>query len=246
MKILIFYITGNSGHQRAALALEKALKGADPKVETRCVDAFIYTNPILERIIHKTYMAVIKRRPQVWERIYDNPEFARRTKRFKESLHRYNSGKMKKLLDDFEPDAVACTQAFPCGMVADIKKSSRLTLPLVGILTDYAPHLYWIYNEVDAYIVPSEETGAALAGNGVPVEKIKPLGIPVDPKFYSASARRESVLKRYSLDPKKPVLLIMGGGHGLGPIKNIVSLLDKSPLDIQAVIATGSNKRLYA
>ena len=243
-RILILYISDNSGHHRASLAVEQALKIIDGAVQTRCVNSFSFTNPVLEKIIHRTYMAVIKKRPEVWEYLYDNPDIVRKTKRLKEAIHRHNSVKMMSLLDDFKPDAVVCTQAFPCGIIADIKKTSGLPMPLIGILTDYAPHSYWIYNDVDAYVVPSKETGERLIQNGVPSDKIKPFGIPVDPKFYTPGSR-EDIAARYHIDPAKPTLLIMGGGGGLGPIRNIVSLLGKSSLDIQIITATGTNKRLY-
>ena len=55
---------------------------------------------------------------------------------------------MKKLLDYYSPDVIYCTQAFPCGMVADYKKAGGTKVKLVGVLTDYAPHSYWLFDEV--------------------------------------------------------------------------------------------------
>ena len=244
-RILLLYISENSGHHRASLAVEQALKLLDGDVKTRCVNSFQYTNPILEKIIHKTYMAVIKRKPQVWEYLYDNPDIVKKTRRLKEVIHKHNSAKMKLLLDGFNPDAVACTQAFPCGIMADIKKTFGVSFPLFGILTDYAPHSYWIYDNVDAYIVPSEETGRKLIQSGIARSKIKPFGIPVDPKFYSRGDRNE-IAKKYGLDPDIPTALLMGGGQGLGPIKNVVALLDRSNINMQAIVIAGTNRKLYS
>jgi processive 1,2-diacylglycerol beta-glucosyltransferase len=81
---------------------------------------------------------------------------------------------------------VVCAQAFPCGMVADYKKTYLSELPLVAVLTDYVPHSYWIYPTVDYYITPSLEVSQRLLKKGVPLEKIKSLGIPFDPKFNTA------------------------------------------------------------
>lgn len=243
-KILLMYISDYSGHQQACFALENALHLLDKDVETKCINSFSYTNPILEKIINKTYMTVIKRRPEVWEYLYDNPRIVKKSQRLKELMHRYNSGKMKELLDSFKPDAIVCTQAFPCGIVADLKKTHGIKIPLIGVLTDYAPHSYWVYNSVDVYIVPSEETGKRLVQNGVFEGKIRPLGVPVDPKFYRPFDKQQ-LLSKYSLESDKPVLLIMGGSQGLGPIKRIVMLLNKSPLDVQLIILTGTNKKMY-
>jgi len=242
-KVLLMYISDKSGHHQACLALEGALRQVAKGVETRCINSFHYTNPILEQIINKTYMAVIKKRPEVWGYLYDNPLVVKKSQRLKESIHKFNSNKMKKLIDDFKPVSIVCTQAFPCGMVADLKKTYGLSIPLFGVLTDYAPHSYWIYDNVNAYVVPSLETGRKLIENGVSEEKIRPIGIPVHPKFYKV-CDRDRLMEKYSLNKDKPVILIMGGGQGLGPIKNIVLSLDKSPLDIQLIVVAGTNKRL--
>jgi len=243
-KILLMYISQISGHHRACMALENALRLLNRSIVSKSINSFNYTNPVLEKIINKTYMAVIKRRPEVWEYLYDNPVVVRKTQRLKDSIHRFNSAKMKTLLDDFKPDAVVCTQAFPCGIVADLKKSNGLNIPLIAVLTDYAPHSYWIYNDVNSYVVPSADTGRRLVENGVSEEKIKVLGIPIDPKFYTTKPKAD-IFNKYSLDSSKPVILIMGGGQGLGPINKLIALLDRSSADMQILAITGMNKRLY-
>jgi processive 1,2-diacylglycerol beta-glucosyltransferase len=47
------------------------------------------------------------------------------------------------------------------------------------------------------------------------------------------------------LDIDRPCILIMGGTQGLGPIKEMSKLLDRSYLELQVIIATGTNKRLF-
>lgn len=242
-RVLLMYISNNSGHHRAALALEKALKILATDIEVMTIDSLNYTNPLLEKVIHRTYMGVIKNRPEVWEYLYDNPKVFRNFCKLRELIHRFNSGKLKVLLDDFKPDAIACTQAFPCGMVADYKSSFGLDTPLIGVLTDCYPHSYWLFDSVDYYIVNSEAATAKLMEHGIPREKIKILGIPIDPKF-SEKADIEKITVKIGLETGLPVVLIMGGGQGLGPIPEIVSYLNRISVNIQMLIVTGSNKNL--
>ncbi|MFH1305774.1 MAG: glycosyltransferase [Candidatus Omnitrophota bacterium] len=239
------YISENSGHHHASLAIEKAFHMLSDDVEVRGVNSFHYTNPILEKIVNRTYMSVIKNRPEVWGYLYDNPKVVRGTQRLKESIHRYNSGKMKKLIDEFMPDAVACTQAFPCGIIADYKKSSGAKLLLAGVLTDYAPHSYWIYDSVDMYFVPSEETGAKLAANGVAKDRIQRVGIPIDPKFNRIN-NKEKILNSLGLSAAEPVILVMGGSQGIGPMIEIARILDGLEMPVQVIAVTGNNKKIYA
>lgn len=243
-RVLLLYISVNSGHQKAALAIEKALNLLDPEVEILNVNSFNYTNPLVEKVINRTYLSVIKNRPEVWEYLYDNPKVFRSLGRLRDLIHRFNSGKLKTLLDEFKPDVIACTQAFPCGMIADYKVSFGLDLPLIGVLTDCYPHSYWFFDSVDYYVVNSETATNKLAENGIPREKIKVYGIPIDPKFAD-NVDANAVKGRLGLDAERPTVLIMGGGQGLGPIAELVNELNRASSPLQMIVIAGSNKRLF-
>jgi len=243
-KVLLLFISEHSGHHCASLAIEHALHALAPDVKTLNINSFNYTNPVLEKIINRAYMGVVTHTPELWDYLYDNPKVLKKTQKLREMIHRFNTGKLKALLEEFSPDVIVCTQAFPCGMVADYKKSFNLGIPIVGVLTDYAPHSYWIYNNVDKYIVPSEETGKKLIANGIDPDRMEVFGIPIDPKFLVKGDRKE-ICGRLSLDCDKQVVLVMGGTQGLGPIKEMTSLLDKSYSDLQVIVAAGTNKKLY-
>ena len=243
-RIVLMYISEVSGHHNATLAIEKAAKILDPEAEISNINAFNYTNPMAEKIVNSIYMGIIKVAPGIWDYLYDNPKIVKRLEKTKQNVHKANSPKLKILFDKLKPDAVVCTQAFPCGMVADYKRTYCLNLPLFAVLTDYIPHSFWIYDEVNTYIVPSEDVGLRLIKKGVPPEKVKPLGIPFDPKFNEPLEKNKLYFK-HKLSPKLPTILIMGGGQGLGPIKTIVRALEKVNKDIQEIVVTGTNKTLY-
>lgn len=243
-RILLLYITPCSGHHRACLAIEKALKKLASNLQIRLIDAFNYTNPILNKIVHKTYMSILKRKPEVWQYLYDNPKVVKNTQKLRELIHKYNSRKLKVLLEEFQPDIVCCTQAFPCGMIADFKKSFNFEIPLVGILTDYVAHSYWYYDNVELYIVPDESTQDRMIANGIEREKIRVYGIPIDPDFCEEKDRAR-IAERYGFDIAHPVILIMGGGRGFGILPQIVNLLLKIESGIQIVVVSGLNKKVY-
>lgn len=243
-KVLLLYISEHSGHHCASLAIENALHAIKPDIGTMNLNSFNYTNPILEKVINRAYMGVVRRTPEIWDYLYDNPKVVRNTQRLRDAIHRFNTGKLKTLIDDVKPDAIVCTQAFPCGMIADYKKSVGHNIPIVGVLTDYAPHSYWVYNNVDKYVVPSEETGNKLVDNGVDPKRVEAFGIPIDARFQNVPDLT-SVRNSLGIDKDIPCVLIMGGTQGLGPIKAVVRNLDCSRADLQMIIATGTNKKLY-
>jgi processive 1,2-diacylglycerol beta-glucosyltransferase len=238
------YISEVSGHHSATIAIEKALKSLQPDIEVMNINAFNYTNPISEKIINRLYMGVIKTTPKIWDYLYDNPNIVKRIEKIKQTVHKFNSPKLKNLFDKFKPDAVLCTQAFPCGMCADYKKTYNSNMPLVAVLTDFVPHSYWVYDAVDYYITPSEDVSARLIHKGVPAYKIKALGIPFDLKFNSP-VDKIKILDILKLDEGAPTILIMGGGQGLGPIKTIVKSLETVGGNIQEIVVTGTNRKLF-
>lgn len=242
-RVLLMYITMHSGHYRASQALERAIRRLAPTAVVRTMDAFGCFNPLLSQIVDRTYMSVIRTAPEIWDYLYDNPKVAQRAKAFRAVLHRYDSPKLKVLLEEFRPTAIACTQAFPCGIAADYKQQAGLTIPLYGVLTDFIPHNYWLHEQVDGYMVGSDDARRWLERSGVPCSRIHHTGIPIDPVFaepLDGAGVRESL----GLTTEEPVVLVMGGGQGLGPIEPVVKALDALPGPLQLVVVTGLNARL--
>ncbi len=239
MRVLLLYISRGSGHHRASAAIAQALHQQDPTLEVVQLDAFQYTNPILARVINRTYFSILRTRPEVWDYLYDNPKVLRRVRALRELIHRYNSGKFKALLERFRPDVVACTQAFPCGMMADYKATFQPTLPLVGVLTDYLPHSYWLFDEVDCYVVASDEANVRMLSHGIPAERLRWYGIPIDPQFAAPLADTP-------VPSEPPLLLLMGGSTGFGPWQDILLALDRLTRPCRFHVVAGINHQLYA
>ena len=118
-KVLLLYITLNSGHYCASSAIASALKSLDKNTEIKSVDAFHYTSPKTGQLINRSYTRVIKNFPHIWKWLYDNPRVVSKTDRLKNLINSRNARKIKELLGCFSADVIICTQAYPCGMVAN-------------------------------------------------------------------------------------------------------------------------------
>ena len=244
-RFLLMHITSHTGHHRASRAIEGAITQVDPQAAVTSIDASRYTSRFVRWAISQTYSSLIRHQPDIWEYLYDNPAIHRRVQFFRGLLHRYQAAKLERLLETVRPDAIACTQAYPCGMVADFKKRHRLAVPLIGVLTDYAPHLYWFHDTVDVYIAPSEQVKQRFVEHGIPASRVRVLGIPIDLSFLEP-VDREAAARRFGLDPSGPIILIMGGGGGFGNLRDIVQNLDLLPYPCQLVVVAGRNRQLLA
>jgi processive 1,2-diacylglycerol beta-glucosyltransferase len=68
-------------------------------------------------------------------------------------------------------------------------------------------------------------------------------GIPIAAKF-SSRPDAKAVRKQFGLRDDLPVMLVLSGGFGMGPVAEILAELDKVPNDFQTVVVTGRNEEL--
>ena len=243
-RILFLYLTKHSGHYAAAVAIDERIRQLGGHTQTMLLDSFSHANPVLSRVTLRAYLAILRTAPEIWEFMYDNPEFKERTKRLREILNRGNSRKLQRLLDEFAPDIIVCTQAFACGVIASWKRATGCKQPmLVGVLTDFVAHRYWADPEVDLYIAPSEETRQILIAQGVLPERVKAHGIPTN-QCFTRHVDKMAVVKSLGLRPDLPKILVMGGSLGLGPMKSVIRKLNKLPQPFDIIAVTGKNEEL--
>lgn len=241
-KILICYLVQNSGHHAAAKALEMELKRQDPDVETRCLDLLETTHPYWSRFVQQTYMSTIRRTPELWAALYDNLWFDLLTRYLRPLVQRGNSKKFLRLMDEFQPDTVICTQAHPFAVIASYIHREKRNIQLWGIITDYMPHRFWALPDMNlknvTYVVPTETAEERLMLLGIPEEKIHVFGIPIRPDVVAVRNRQ------VSRENQERRVLVMGGSRGLGAKYRTVRALDRSPADFTIDVITGSNKTL--
>src|SRR4029078_7898225 len=113
----------------------------------------------------------------------------------------------------------------------------------VSVITDFEAHALWMDDCVDLYCVAAEETKARLVARGARAESVVATGIPISARF-SSKVDAKSVRKSLGLRDDLPVLLVLSGGFGMGPVAEILAELDRVRFDFQAVVVTGRNAEL--
>ena len=235
MKILILSASIGSGHTKAAQALQKIFGDFAQVVDFMAKDI-----SLLNWLTKKFYLAALRFIPDLYDRIY---KFADGRKvgvsaRFLSSALMYLP--FARLLNKFKPDVVICTHPFPEAAASLWKflhaKSARNFL-LATVLTDYSLHEIWIFGEVDAYFVATEQMKSELAAHCRAGQEIFATGIPIDEKFSST---------KKIADNSRTTILIMGGGLGLGSIEETLSELNKINFPLKIVVVAGQNEKLLA
>jgi processive 1,2-diacylglycerol beta-glucosyltransferase len=98
-------------------------------------------------------------------------------------------------------------------------------------------------NCVDLYCVAAEETKARLVARGASPENIIATGIPISSRF-SANPDPSVARKMLGVRDDLPIILVLSGGFGMGPVAEILAELDKVGEQFQTIVVTGRNEEL--
>ncbi len=221
-----------------------ALRERDPDVRTSVVDSYEYAALAMSRMVSEGYLQMVKTIPQMYGYMYRRAERATEVGPFRLWAHQFTAGNLRELLQSERPDVVVCTHAFPCGAMVEYKRAYADAPPVVGVVTDFAVHAFWIHPEVDAYAVATDAMRDIMVARGVSPERIAVTGIPVDPRFGATAESRKALRERLDLPADRKIVLMMGGGLGMGPIVKMMDALSGSREPVCAVVIAGRNAKL--
>ena len=244
MRILILSASTGGGHMKASAAIKSHILNKDPNSVVEISDTLKYISPLLDKTISDGYEYLAKNAPKMYGVMYkqSNKETALNT--FVYKFNTLFSKKLIPLLQEFKPDAIVSTHPFTTEMLSNLKDTLEINIPLICIMTDYAPHKAWLNKNVDAYVVANDEMVDAMANFGIKKEIIYPFGIPIEDSFFTKRERSET-LKELGLSDKLPTILIMAGSFGVADILKIYNRIIKLDINFQIIIITGKNKKLY-
>jgi processive 1,2-diacylglycerol beta-glucosyltransferase len=247
MRILIATVTAGGGHNAAAAALEEAWRALRPDDAVERIDLLKFFSPLHKRIYADGYVKFVEHAPELWGMLFsktDDLKVVRRFSKWSRAFPSPSRNKFKKHLQSFRPDAVLCTHFLPHELLGLLRKSSKGPHPFVAtVVTDFEAHALWMDSCVDLYCVAADETRARLVARGIPPENIVVTGIPISAKFASKPDPK-AVRKAYGLRDDLPVMLVLGGGFGMGPVAEILTELDKAAGHFQIVVVAGRNEKL--
>src|SRR2546429_1027247 len=245
MRILIATVTAGAGHLQAATALEEAWRVLRPDDAVAKVDLLDFVSRLQRNVYVKGYVKLVEHAPELWGMVFkktDNPTFLRKVARFRRGFAERTNKKFVRHLKKFQPNAVICTHYLPVEIMAHLERKGFNPLT-VCVVTDFEAHALWMEQAVDLYCVAAEETKGSLVARGARPEDVIVTGIPIAAKFASCPDPR-AARKKHGLRDDLPLLLVLGGGFGMGPVARILSALDRIERDCQILVVAGRNEKL--
>src|SRR2546428_5803613 len=219
-RVLLLSATSGAGHVRAAQALERGLLARGDCVVEH-IDALQHVSKLFQRVYDQAYIAMVRRAPQLIGVLYERTDQPWLHPRRRLALDRLNTAPMIRLLKHIQPDLCVATHFLPAEIIAWLIAKRKLRAHNAIVVTDYDVHAMWLCRTVDRYYVAIEEAAEYLARIGVPREKLRVTGIPIDPLF-AAPVNRADTRKQLGLDSNATVILISAGGYGIGPVGQLV------------------------
>lgn len=265
MRVLITTVTAGGGHLAAAAALEEAWRASRPDDVLEKIDVLQFCSS-LERNVHaKGYVKLVEHAPELWGMLFkrtDDPKLAGRLSRVKRALPSVSRSRFRRFLKKFQPDIVLCTHYLPLETLGKMRHEdegprngrgadgngdeAREHSPgplVVTVVTDFEAHALWMDGCVDLYCVAAEETKARLIARGAAAKNIVVSGIPISAKF-SAAIDQKTIRKNMGWRDDLPIILVLSGGFGMGPVAEILNELDKVARPFQTIVVAGKNEEL--
>jgi UDP-N-acetylglucosamine:LPS N-acetylglucosamine transferase/predicted metal-dependent phosphoesterase TrpH len=217
-KILIFTAGFGEGHNTAARNVRDALEliGEDD-CQVEVLDLFESCYGRFNDFMRKAYLTAINKTPRVWEGIYkilDNSDVVESNLAI--------LARMRRALDDLlrqtQPDVVVSTYPVYNYLLDEIYADGRERhFAQITIVTDSISvnSLWFKSTSSDLFIVPNDDTSEVLKQAGIPGERIRSLGFPVQLAFNDPENRVE--LPDLSSGGRPRVLYIINSGKSKAP-----------------------------
>lgn len=247
-KILIIYATAGVGHAKAAFAVKKAFdEVALQDVRVVLIDSLTYMTSYFRKSYLSYYLLMITRLSNIWGFFYfvTNNYFVYQVVKFaRRYMNWLHSRAFVRYLKNFDADVIISTHFLANEVISNLKSKGLLRAKLITVITDYRLHSFWVAPNIDCYVVGSEEAKADLRKFHVKPGRVHVFGIPVEPVFGRPSDRQE-LLRTFGLEADRSTILVVGGGFGIGPIEQIVKILDAAGGErLQSLVICGYNEAL--
>jgi WS/DGAT/MGAT family acyltransferase len=150
---------------------------------------------------------------------------------------------MAPIIAEYRPDLVVSTYPLGTGGLDWIRRRGGLDVPVAAIISDFAPHPFWVYSEIDLHYVASEASLRAMyrarpdARGAVGAPPVVAAFAPTD----KITARR-----RCGLPDEALIALVSCGSLGFGSVERAVDAALAAGPQVCVVVACGRNEALRA
>jgi processive 1,2-diacylglycerol beta-glucosyltransferase len=235
--IAILTFAPGEGDRRAADIIQRAIQDGEANFDIRVVDAWELSRAWFRRIHAAGVVGAMERAREWWARrvrgktVRDSAWVPRRARR-------RGCREVFRRLRESPPDLVIAAGSAAAGLASLARRDGWISCPLLAVQTELEMAAGDDRCEVDVFAVANEASRAAMIAQGVSPHRVVLCGFPIDPAF-SLPFDVEDLMPALGLDPRRPVVLVMGGSRGGKEALAILAQLERCVYPVQVVMVAG-------
>lgn len=247
MKRILFLMSDTGGgHRAAAEAIRDALfvlYGTDA-IKAELVDVFKLSRFPLN-YMPELYPWLVNHGKSSWGLSYNLSNTRRRAKMLSRSMYLSNASRLKAMVREHPADVVVCVHS----VITRPSMHAFMTLekrpPFITVVTDLvSTHMFWYDKRAERCLVPTQPAYDRGIACGLKPEQLAITGLPVHPRFVQNLPDKASARHDLGWTGEAPIILMVSGGEGMGPLYETARAINEKRLTCQLVIITGKNKIL--
>jgi 1,2-diacylglycerol 3-beta-galactosyltransferase len=242
-KILFLFSDTGGGHRSAAEAVVEALHlEFGDEIGTEMVDIFKQYAPRPFNHVPELYPKMV-RLPQAWGLGYLLSDGHTRARLLTASAWPYVRRSIRKLVHKHPSDLIVSVH--PLATAPALRALGPERSPFVTIVTDLVTtHALWYHRRTDVCIVPTQAARQRALLLGMRPDQMQVVGLPVADRFCQPLGDRASLRAKLGWSQDLPVILLVGGGEGMGPLERTALAIAEAHPPAALVVVAGRNKGL--
>ncbi len=152
-----------------------------------------------------------------------------------------------RLLEQHPSDVMVSFHGVPNAALLFARRKMMLRNPFAIVTLDLVSvHAGWFTPGAHLYIVPTEAARQRALRAGVTAKRIRVIGMPTRRSFVEVRDMTQTEARdRLGLPQDRPIVLMIGGGEGMGPLVPVVREIAGCRPDAHLVVIAGRNQALY-
>lgn len=243
--LLVLMSDTGGGHRAAAEAIAEATARLEPSWDVVIVDFIRECAFFPFDHIGRLYRPTVDYTPWLWAAGFYTTAFRPVTGWVHRLVYLVTARGFRRLFRRVRPDLVVSVHPFATEVAARVLFQTRPGTPFAVVVTDLLTvHPLWFTPQADLYLVPNAQVGRLAERAGIAPDYVRVTGLPVSLRFSASLPPQTELKKRYGLPSDRPLVLLMGGGEGMGPLDKQAQAVAGSGLPLSLMVIAGRNERL--
>lgn len=241
-RVLLAFSDTGGGHRAAANAIRDALAAISPSVQTTMVDPYAMSDRWPFDRLSAAYPRVVDNASWIWRSGFRLTNTTLCTATLQAMAWPALRPTFRAIERAESPDVIVSTHSL---LTTPLRRVFPTT-PIMVVVTDLVSgHKSWYADRADVLVAPTSAARDAALSCGVDAARIEVLGLPISSGF-ARTPHDASLRASLGWCERRPTVLMLGGGDGVGPLEANALAIDATDLPCDLAIVCGRNAPLAA